>query len=777
MKRNKILTGFIGLCIIASIQAKDSYYYYNNSRIALHLSDDSVSVYTKIGHSIKEISKNSYDTTVTSIEYLIEGENGTYVEMSNRFYVQLYDSINDIPLLNQIAHETNAAVVGKVPYMPDWYELLAYNSYPNNTLELSNYFYETGLFRNIDPGFILHFTSSTSACVSDSHFSYQWGMNAIKACDAWDITTGSPNIKIAIIDRGIDRNHDEFTLNHFVNKYDCHSRDTTGYQIYTDHGNWVCGVISSDHNHAQIAGVAPDCKIIPISYSLQDTTIVAEDLATGFAWAASHGADVINCSWGDHNTFTYLHRPILESAIHDALTFGRNGKGCVIVFSAGNQNSQQLDYPGRVFPEILTVGAMKSDSTKREDSSWGYDLDVMAPGDNIYTTDIWNEYIYASQTSLATPHVSGIAGLMLSVNPDLTRQEVTDIIESTARKVQPSGVNYNYYDYSTTTGRPNGKWDLEMGYGLVNAYAAVAKARDTQIRGPKEICDGDTAKYYLIHPLQQGETVAWTTYSGMDLSPVFSIVGSSTQDTVYVRCHDIYMRSIDFPIDPIDPRKYLSATITNTTTGTSDTYIKILSQAHSEVPTISASNTSTLWFSQTPRTFTVTNCNDVPDSLLQWTVIRKGTTPPPPLHPTIHTYNYYGRTLTYSPPSPPSISRPDTLTIYATNLAGVCGAVNSNSMRFVVAPRKILLNGNVDGQQLNITIMEDSEDSQRLMAQLDEDSNYTLELWHSIYGAMRVQTVYNANEQMSISGLPQGVYVLSLKENGIIIAQTKVQIE
>lgn len=737
---------------------------------------------------LSSIDKNNI---IYSIPTYINSSNSSEAYPSHLFYVKLNRS-EDFDILSEYASEHNVSIEYHSEYLPLWYVLSSISS-EKNALELANLFHDSGLFAASEPDF---WGDNDAFCVNDTYFPQQWNLKNtgqygntyngidIHYCDARSVIPSHSDIIIAVLDQGIQLDHPDLAVNIVVDSYDTDSHSSPSV-VSGKHGTACAGIIGAIYNNnIGISGIASNCKLMSISNSLVGTYASRYNRAEGISYASSHNASIISNSWGSTEQLT-----VIDDAISNALNYGRNGKGCVIVFASGNNDSNSVSYPANSNGSIIAVGAIspcgeRKDSTSCDGETWwgsnyGNELDIMAPGVLIPTTDItgYGGYSYLTDpldyymsfngTSSACPHVAAVAGLILSVNPYLTQKQVADIIESTAQKV-------GEYAYNDTIGRPNVTWHREMGYGLIDAYAAVLEAKNRYpIQGPDEICDGDTAKYYLIHPLQQGETVAWTTYSGMNLSPVFSIVGSSTQDTVYVRCQYIDSRLLD----PIDPRKYLSATITNTTTGTSDTYIKILSQAHSEVPTISASNTSTLWFSQTPRTFTVTNCNDVPDSLLQWTVIRKGTTPPPPLHPTIHTYNYYGRTLTYSPPSPPSISRPDTLTIYATNLAGVCGAVNSNSMRFVVTPRKFNLKGNIEGQQLNVSICEDREDAQSMMAQLDEDSNYTLELWHSIYGAMRVQTVYNANEQMSISGLQQGVYVLSLKENGIIIAQTKVQIE
>ncbi|MBO7464848.1 MAG: S8 family serine peptidase, partial [Bacteroidales bacterium] len=127
--------------------------------------------------------------------------------------------------------------------------------------------------------------------------------------------------------------------------------------------------------------------------------------------------------------------------------------------------------------EILTVGASTQQYKRWENSGMGSangdNLDVMAPGDNIYSTSTdYTGYKSDAGTSYAAPHVSGIAALMLSVNPNLTGQQVRDIIETTAQKI---GSIYEY-PYSNSSQHPNGTWNFDMGYGLVDAYAAVQKA-------------------------------------------------------------------------------------------------------------------------------------------------------------------------------------------------------------------------------------------------------------------------------------------------------------
>ena len=772
--RSKVI--FIALCIlnISALIAKESYYYYDGAKIPLQLSDDSVTVYDEQGPCVRGYMVTvTHDKSYTSVEYIIQANENKTVKMSNRFYVQLYDSIADFHKLQRIALETKTAILGQVPNIPDWYELVVYNSSINNSLEMSNYFYETGLFKNVDPGFIFHFTPST-ACVTDSYFSSrQWDMTAINACDAWTITSGKANIKIAIIDQGVYQQHAEFISTSFVDSYNCYTNSSPYTQTYGAHGTMCCGMIASDHNDNDIAGMAPECKIMPISHPLSLSSTTAAELASGLSWATTHGADVINCSWGDQGgaCYSYLHSSLLESALQNALTNGRKGKGCVVVFASGNYGAQGIDYPAYVFSDILTVGAIDATCQKAYFSAYGNSLDLVAPGVNIYTTTL-SGYDSVDGTSLAAPLVATVAGLILSVNPSLTQKEVADIIESTAQKV-------GSYDYEISPGRPNGTWNEQMGYGLVDAYAAVMEAVNRYpIQGPDYVCD--TAKYYLLHPLQQGETVSWSVHNGVVVSPSYSIIGATNQDTVTVvkttmgtvirNENTIDLENI-LPPFPSDTIQKLKAIINGG--NNSDTIIKIFRKPiNGDVPTITASNNAVIWTSGTSRTFSITNCTSVPDSLLQWEIKTEiynylgGT-------PTI-SYSYAtGRTLTYTPVIPPlKICR---IYITAINSKKECPP-NSTTLSYMVN-RKKSLSTMVDDDILNINISEDITDATpRLQSPKHVSGEFTLELWHAVYGRLRVKKVSNTHEQIDIRDLPKGVYVLILKDDTNIIAEEKTLI-
>lgn len=394
------------------------------------------------------------------------GENNEdYISTSEFFYVKIKSS-EDSQLLKEIATEFSAEIIKEIEYMPNWYLLKS----PINShgLAMSNLFYETGKFEEVDPGFMFDF--KPDLCTSEPNETSQWGLYKINACDAWQMTKGNSNVTVAVIDQGVDRNHIEFANNYSSASYDLINGSSPSV-VRGNHGTHVGGIIGANHNGIQIAGIAPQTTMLSISHTLLLSPILSSQLATGISYARTNGAAIINNSWGDQGGRYYedMHSVILEDAIRTALTSGRNGKGCVVVFSAGNWYQDGIDYPAYVDPRILVVGATNSSNKKAGFSAFGSTLDVVAPGESILSTLPNNATGSMSGTSMAAPHVSAVAALILSINPNLTGQEVVGIIERTSEKVGD-------YSYTTTTGRPNGVWNNQMGYGLINAFAAVSQA-------------------------------------------------------------------------------------------------------------------------------------------------------------------------------------------------------------------------------------------------------------------------------------------------------------
>lgn len=381
--------------------------------------------------------------------------------------------------------------------MPMWYILSTTNS-TYTSLELSNQYYESGLFADVDPAFAFNFSNK---CTNDPSFNKLWGIENINTCKAWIIAQGE-NINIAVVDQGIDKTHNDLKDNiHYLSYDTVKNISTSDFNSTQAHGTFVAGTIGAvKDNNLQIVGIVPKSKIMSVSNPLKAIPTISSQLASGISWAWQNGAHIINNSWGDQAGRLYgeLRSAILEDAIKEALLQGRNGKGCIVVFASGNHNTD-IDYPANSNREILVVGATQSNRKKSHFSSYGDQLDVVASGTQILSTLPNNQIGYDSGTSMACPHVAGVATLILSVNPNLTGKEVRDIIEKTAQKV-------GGYNYQSRDDKPNGSWNNEMGYGLVDAYKAVQYAT---MAGEDKVCVGKDITLELKVPIAQGATIKW----------------------------------------------------------------------------------------------------------------------------------------------------------------------------------------------------------------------------------------------------------------------------
>ncbi len=351
----------------------------------------------------------------------------------------------------------------------------------------------------------------------------------ISAEKAWDITRGSRSVVIAITDDAFDLNHPDLQgMGKLVAPADLKQRDSLPMpsQDYENHGTAVAGLAVAEETGSGVVGVAPGCSFMPIQTTgyLDDESI--EQL---FDWAVEQGAAVISCSWSPAAVYFSLSLR-QRNAINRAATKGRNGKGCVVLFSAGNANRplngkvRELGWPKNALqgvtqwlggfamhPDVITVSSSTSLNRKAVYSNWGKHVSVAAPSNNgppvmalpnigqvetgpvvkgsfdglgMTTADRLGGIGYSRSdytsgfggTSSACPVVAGVVGLMLSVNPDLEAGDVKQILQDTADKIEDKtadpqlGLAYGTYD-----NRGHSRW---FGYGKVNAYAAVKAARD-----------------------------------------------------------------------------------------------------------------------------------------------------------------------------------------------------------------------------------------------------------------------------------------------------------
>lgn len=302
----------------------------------------------------------------------------------------------------------------------------------------------------------------------------------INVVPAWAITSGSSSITVAVVDCGVERNHEDLTgrvLNGYTIGYPTSYGEPVN-DVYSKkyHGTSVAGIIAANNNSIGIRGIAWSVKILPVNiipgeYDMFGTNL---QIADAIRWAYPY-SDVINCSWGGGASSNDI-----DSALDEAMYNGRNGKGCVVVAAAGNNgNASNVAYPAR-HNGVIAVGAVHQNGSIWNYSQTGSSMCLVAPSGavngqgDVVTTDRMapkgknsnsNYNFTFGGTSAAAPQIAGVAALMLSVNPNLTRAQVKSKLESTA-------TDLGTYGFDTT-----------YGYGLVNAYQAVLSALPSNNNG------------------------------------------------------------------------------------------------------------------------------------------------------------------------------------------------------------------------------------------------------------------------------------------------------
>lgn len=377
------------------------------------------------------------------------------IGLSNYFYVKLKE-LKDSVKLKDMAIETKAEVIGPDSYMPLWYVVSVTPESRKNALEMANSYYESKKFQYAEPDFMED--NLIDATPNDPFLNQQWGIVNYNLSLAWNISKGD-GVRIAILDQGILGSHSEFS-DKIVVSYDTES-NTAPSKLLGGHGTMCAGVAAAKgDNYIGISGVAPNAKLLDISNSLASEPLSRMKRADGIMMAWQFGADVISNSWSSAVQYSQINEAIVS-----AVKNGRNGKGCVVVFASGNDYSSSVAYPSSLY-NVISVGAIESNNKRAGYSNYGSQLDVVAPGSYIYTTNYLGGYEFANGTSFACPYVAGVAALILSVDPNLKGYEVEQIINKTCRKLSS-------YSFENLSAHSDGTWNQEVGYGMVDAYEAL----------------------------------------------------------------------------------------------------------------------------------------------------------------------------------------------------------------------------------------------------------------------------------------------------------------
>ena len=317
---------------------------------------------------------------------------------------------------------------------------------------------------------------------SDDMYFQQWHLNNVgqnggatgndlNAQEAWDVTLGSPDVIIAILDSGVDTDHPDLEAN-LVAGYDFVNGDSDPNPGGSSHGTSCAGTAGAVEQGTGVVGVCPGCLVMPIRMLGADD----ETEADASDWAVEQGAWMINNSWGPTDgTGTYT--PIssaMATSVDWAVSQGRDGLGTAIFWAAGNGHpNDTCDQDGFVaYPSTIAVGSSSNLGIRSSYSELCDELDLSSPssgGSNgtasITTTNIGGYSSSFGGTSAASPNAAGVAGLVLSVVPDLGWEALRQLLMDTATKIDPGGGEAADYDADGHS--------LRYGYGRVDAQAAL----------------------------------------------------------------------------------------------------------------------------------------------------------------------------------------------------------------------------------------------------------------------------------------------------------------
>jgi len=318
-----------------------------------------------------------------------------------------------------------------------------------STEQLIAYFKENYELKFIEPHY-LYMTNEESIqelTPNDVLFEkYQWNISDIQATTGWNLSKGTEDVIIAVLDTGVQLDHPDLS-NRLLEGYNVNDSSTNSNDDF-GHGTHVAGIIGATVNNDEgVAGVSWYNKILPVKVLNNTGAGSTYSVAQGIIWATDHGAKVINMSLGNYASADFLHEAIQYAYNHDV----------VLVAASGNDNTSRPGYPA-AYSEVFAVGATNNKRERASFSNYGDYIDVVAPGDSIASTYIGGQYASLSGTSMASPHVAALAGLIRTLNPSLTNVQVMEIMRQSATDLGDAGKD----DY--------------FGYGEIDVYRALTMA-------------------------------------------------------------------------------------------------------------------------------------------------------------------------------------------------------------------------------------------------------------------------------------------------------------
>ena len=371
-----------------------------------------------------------------------------------------------------------------------------------------------------------------------------WGLHKISSGSAWDNTVGSSSVIVAVIDTGVDRNHEDLGGNMWVNAGEIpgNSIDDDGNGYVDDyygwdwvgddndpmddhgHGTHCSGTIAAvGNNGLGVVGVNWESRIMALKFLNSAGSGSLSDAVEALRYAADMGVRVSSNSWGGSGTSAMMDDAIRY--VHD--------QGMIVVVAAGNSNADSLDFTPASADRAMTVAASDYNDAKASFSNWGQKIDVTAPGVDILSTKssinnmctvargniVGTYYCRVSGTSMATPHVAGLAALILSVNPGLTNEDIRQLIRTGAVDIGAPGK------------------DRDFGYGRIDAHDSISLSAAAPL-APVITSPGSRTMVYgpalqIMGSVSGPGFAGYTVEAGAGRDPVeWKILGNSSSQVI-----------------------------------------------------------------------------------------------------------------------------------------------------------------------------------------------------------------------------------------------------
>jgi len=368
-----------------------------------------------------------------------------------------------------------------------------------------------------------NFVAQANFAPNDPNFPNQWHLPKVSAPAAWDLTTGSASVTVAVIDSGVDPAHPDL-FGKLVGGYN-YLGSTADTHDVLGHGTAVAGVIGANTNNLSgVAGLGWNTTIMPLVVVSSSNYATYADLASAINYAADHGAKVINMSLGGTS---------YSSTLQSAVDYAWN-RGLVVVAAAGNNATSAGFYPAAL-NNVVAVSATDGNDNLASFSNFGNWITVAAPGTYIQTTNNGGGYGNWQGTSFSAPQVAALAALIIAKNPALDNNQVVNLLKNNSDDLGAQG-----FDTTYGWGRINAFRAVQAAQGVVNLSVAItAPVNNMQVSGLVTVTTSVSSSNPIAGVELYIDGALYTSDSNNPYSFAWNSAGLSGQHSLFAKVFDV----------------------------------------------------------------------------------------------------------------------------------------------------------------------------------------------------------------------------------------------